>query len=207
MNSRNFAYIRVSSLSQSLNRQFDAIKKLDVVIDDRDIYTEKASGKDLNRPEWKALKRSIRKCDCLYIVSLDRIGRNKKNILEEWKWLMDNGIDIVVLDMPLLDTRKYKELNGVGELVTNLVLQILTWLAEEERTKIKQRQKEGIQSAKARNIKFGRPAIQIDNSFFATYNRWKNDEITAVKAMEVLNMKKTTFYKKVKEFESTNKVI
>lgn len=204
MSSRCYAYVRVSSKDQNLCRQLDAIRNLNIEIDERDIYVDKESGKNFDRPEWKALKRSIRAGDCLYIKELDRLGRNKAGIKEEWKWLMDNKINIVVIDMPLLDTRKYKELDGIGELVTNLVLEILSWLAEEERIKIKQRQKEGIYSAQKRNVKFGRPPLQIDDNFIKTYHRWKNGDITAVKAMELTGFKKTSFYNKVKILETTS---
>jgi DNA invertase Pin-like site-specific DNA recombinase len=123
---RNFAYLRVSSKEQNLDRQLDRIRQLNEYIDERDIYCDKESGKDFNRPEWQALKRSIRSGDTLFLHSLDRLGRNKQGILEEWEWLIKNKINIVVLDMPLLDTRKYENLDGIGELVTNLVLQILS---------------------------------------------------------------------------------
>ena len=142
MGTRNYFYARVSSKDQNENRQLDAIKNLD--IDPRDVYVDKASGKDFDRPEWNALKRSIRSGDVLFIKSIDRLGRNKTSILDQWKFLMEQGIQIVVLDMPILDTRKYAELKGVGQLITDLVLQILAWLAEEERINIKQRQKEGV---------------------------------------------------------------
>lgn len=197
---RNYAYLRVSSESQSLARQQDSIKSIET-LDERDIYIDKQSGKDFNRPEYHALKRSIRPGDVLYIKSLDRFGRNKTEILREWQWLIDNDINIVVLDMPLLDTRKYKELDGIGELVTSLVLQILSWLAEEERKNIKQRQREGIESAKLRYVKFGRPKIELTEQFKNAYQRWINGEITAVKAMKECNLKKSTFYRKVREFQ------
>lgn len=202
---RNFAYIRVSSKEQNLNRQLDAIRSLDVAIDERDIYIDKMSGKDFNRPEWQALKRSIRSGDTLFLHSLDRLGRNKQGILQEWEWLIKNKINIVVLDMPLLDTRKYAELDGIGELVTNLVLQILSWLAEEERKKIKERQREGIDAALKRGIKFGRPVVQKPKNFDEIYGKWKNGEITATKAMQILNLKRNTFYKFVKVQEEKNK--
>lgn len=198
---RNYAYLRVSSKEQNLYRQLDAISGLDVHIDERDIYIDKQSGRDFNRPEWNALKRSIRAGDTLFIKSLDRLGRNKEGILQEWKWLTDNKINVVVLDMPLLDTRKYKDLDGIGELVTNLVLQILSWLAEEERKNIKQRQREGIESAKIRGVKFGRPSIPKPKNFITIYNQWKNGEITATKAMQILNLKRNTFYKFAREQE------
>ena len=192
---RNYAYLRVSTKEQNLDRQLDAIRQLDEHIDERDIYTDKQSGKDFNRPEWQALKRSIRTGDTLFIHSLDRLGRNKAQILQEWQWLIDNNIYIVVLDIPLLDTRKYKDLDGIGELVTNLVLQILSWLAEQERTNIKVRQREGIDSALKKGTKFGRPSVQKPKNFKEIYLKWKNGEITATKAMQVLGLKRNTFYK------------
>ena len=199
MTVRNFAYIRCSSKDQSEARQLDAIKNLE--IDERDIYIEKISGKDFNRPEWIALKRTIRESDNLYIKSLDRLGRNKEKILEEWKWLMENKVNIIVIDMPILDTRKYADLKGVGQLITDLVLQILAWLSEEERINIRQRQREGIESAKLRNVKFGRPKIMINDNFAKVYSEWKNKKITARRAMEVLGFKSNTFYRRVAEFE------
>ena len=198
---RNYAYLRVSTKEQNIDRQFDAIKQLGEYIDERDIYIDKQSGKDFNRPEWQALKRSIRPGDTLFIHSLDRLGRSKKCILEEWQWLVENKIHIVVLDMPLLDTRKYAELDGVGELISSLVLQILSWLAEEERKNIKIRQREGIASAKARGVKFGRPPIPKPEEVDKVYVKWRNGEITATKAMKILNLKRNTFYKFVKEHE------
>lgn len=201
---RNFAYIRCSTKDQSESRQLDAIKGLE--IDERDIYVDKASGKDFNRPEWQALKRTIREGDTLFIKSLDRLGRNKEGILEEWKWLSKNNIHIVVLDMPILDTRKYADLNGIGDLITNLVLQVLAWLAEEERINIKQRQKEGINAAKIRNVKFGRPKINVDDSKFSKiYDQWVNKKITARRAMELLDIKANTFYRRVAEYKKINK--
>ncbi len=198
---RNYAYIRVSTKEQNINRQLDAIKQLDEHIDERDIYVDKQSGKDFNRPEWQALKRSIRPGDTLFIHSLDRLGRNKQGILKEWQWLVDNKIHIVVLDMPLLDTRKYAEMSGVGDLVVNLVLQILSWLAEQERINIKVRQREGIDSALARGVRFGRPPVPKPENFEEIYNQWKNGEITATKAMQTLGLKRNTFYKFAKEQE------
>lgn len=201
MTQRNFAYIRVSTKEQNIDRQLEAIKGLD--IDDRDVYIDKQSGKDFNRPEYQALKRSIRNGDTLFIKSLDRFGRNKQEILKEWQWLTSNKINVVVLDMPILDTRKYKELDGVGELVTTLVLQILSWLAEEERKNIKQRQREGIIVAKQKGIQFGRPKIDINDMFQEVYKQWKSGQTTATGAMKKLDMSKSTFYRRVKEYEGS----
>lgn len=197
MAARNYSYLRISSKSQKVSRQLDSIKDLD--IDERDIYIDEMSGKNFDRPAYQAMKRSIREGDTLFIKSLDRFGRNKAEILKEWQWLIDNKINIVVLDMPLLDTRRYKELDGIGELVTSLVLQILSWLAEEERKNIKSRQREGIDSAMKRGVRFGRPKIEINEDFIEAYNQWKAGEITAVEAMKLCNMKRNTFYNRVKE--------
>jgi len=161
---RNYAYIRVSTKEQNLSRQLDAIKECGIEINERDIFIDKVSGRDFNRPEYLLLKRSIRKGDLLVVTSLDRLGRNKTEILKEWEWMINNGIDIMVLDMPILNTRKYRQLDGIGELISNLVLQILTWLSQEELKNIKERQKMGIESAKKRGVKFGRPKI-IPNNF------------------------------------------
>lgn len=204
MTYRNYAYIRVSSKEQNIDRQLEAIKHLD--INERDIYIDKQSGKDFDRPEFQALKRSIREGDTLFIKSLDRFGRNKQEILNQWQWLTDNKINIVVLDMPILDTRKYKDLDGVGDLITNLILQILSWLAEEERKNIKKRQREGIDVAIAKGVKFGRPKVEINSKFEEMYTNWKSGKITAVKAMSELGMSKSTFYRRVKDYESSKKL-
>lgn len=146
---RNYAYIRVSTKEQSLSKQLDAIKECGIEINERDIFIDKCSGRDFNRPEYILLKRSIRKGDLLVITSLDRLGRSKTEILKEWEWMINNGIDIMVLDMPILNTRKYRDgLDEIGELISNLVLQILTWLSQEELKNIKERQRMGIESAK-----------------------------------------------------------
>ena len=201
---RNYAYIRVSTKEQNLSRQLDAIKECGIEINERDIFIDKASGRDFNRPEYLMLIRSIRKGDLLVITSLDRLGRNKTEIMREWEWMINNGIDIMVLDMPILNTRKYRDgLDEIGELISNLVLQILTWLSQEELKNIKERQRMGIESAKKRGVKFGRPKI-IPKNFEEVYHRWANGEITAVKAMELTGLKRNTFYNRVKEFKAKN---
>jgi len=201
---RNYAYIRVSTKEQNLSRQLDAIKECGIEINERDIFIDKASGRDFNRPEYLMLKRSIRKGDLLVITSLDRLGRNKTEIMREWEWMINNGIDIMVLDMPILNTRKYRDgLDEIGELISNLVLQILTWLSQEELKNIKERQRMGIESAKKRGVKFGRPKI-IPKNFEEVYHRWANGEITAVKAIELTGLKRNTFYNRVKEFKAKN---
>ena len=148
------------------------------------------------------MKRIIRKGDVLYIHSLDRFGRNKEEILKEWNDLTKNlEADIVVMDMPLLDTTQYKD--SLGTFIADLVLQILSWMAEEDRNRIRKSQREGIDTALKNGVKFGRPKVEISEEFVDVYNRWKAEEITAVKAMELLNLKKTTFYKLVKSHEKS----
>ncbi|MGN4544834.1 recombinase family protein [Bacillus cereus group sp. MYBK95-2] len=199
MNIRKFGYIRISTKDQNEARQIESIKKF--VTDERDIFIDKQSGRDFNRYQYQLLKRMLREEDILYIHSLDRFGRNKEGILQEWQDITQNiKAHIVVLDMPLLDTTKYKD--SLGTLITDLVLQILSWLAEEERTRIKIRQREGIDIAKKKGTHMGRPRIQITDEFISAYKDWKNGEITAVEAMRRTNMKSTTFYRIVKRYEN-----
>ncbi|MGB6407497.1 MAG: recombinase family protein [Planococcus donghaensis] len=198
MEHRKFGYIRVSSKDQNEGRQLEAMKKMG--INGRDIYLDKRSGKNFERANYQLLKRVIRKGDILYIHSLDRFGRNKEEILQEWNDLTKNiEADIVVLDMPLLDTTQYKD--SMGTFIADLVLQILSWMAEEERERIRKRQREGIDLALQNGIQFGRPTVFVSEEFKEVYRKWKAEELTAVKAMEALGFKKTTFYKIVKEYE------
>ena len=198
MDVRKFGYIRVSSKDQNEGRQVEAMKERG--IDERDIFIDKQSGKDFNRDQYQLLKRIMRKGDVLYIHSLDRFGRNKEKILEEWNDIIKHiQADIVVLDMPLLDTTQYKD--SLGTLIADLVLQILSWMAEEERKRIRTRQREGIDLALQNGVAFGRPKATVTEEFKQIYHRWKSGEMTAVKAMEELGIKKTTFYKLVKEYE------
>ncbi|MFK9119562.1 recombinase family protein [Peribacillus frigoritolerans] len=198
MDIRKFGYIRVSSKDQNEGRQLQAM--LENGLNERDIFLDKQSGKNFNRVQYQLLKRMIRKGDVLYIHSLDRFGRNKEEILQEWNDITKNiQADIVVMDMPLLDTTQFKD--SLGTFIADLVLQILSWMAEEERDRIRKRQREGIDVALQNGVPFGRPKVQVTKEFIEVYNRWKAGEVTAVKAMEELGVKKTTFYKLVKEYE------
>lgn len=200
MENKEFGYVRVSSKDQNEARQLDSMHALG--IDERDIHIDKQSGRDFNRPQYQALKLRLRKGDTLYIHSLDRLGRNKEMILNEWREITQQiKAHIVVLDMPLLDTRKYND--SIGSFVADLVLQVLSWVAEEERSKIKARQAEGIASAKAQGKHLGRPKTPITPDFLKAYEEWKSGEITAVAAMKQSNMTKATFYRKVKEYEGS----
>lgn len=193
-------YIRVSSKDQSIERQLATASKIS--IPEEYIFIERASGKDFKRPEYQLMKRMLRNRDVLYIQSLDRLGRNKQMILDEWQELIKvKKIDIVVLDMPLLNTMKYKDLNGIETLISDLILQLLSYMAEDERKRIRERQKEGITIALQNGVKFGRKKFEIDDNFIETYQEWKNHKITAVEAMQKVGMKSNTFYRRVKEYE------
>ena len=196
MNSKIFGYARVSSKEQNEERQLEAFKEFN--IDERDIYIDKQSGKDFNRENYITLKHILRENDLLVIKSIDRLGRNYSQIIEEWQDITKNiKADIVVIDMPLLDTRNNKDL--LGNFISDLVLQILSFVAEQERTFIKQRQKEGINVAKNNGVKFGRPKIEKPQNFDIVVNRWKNKEIKSKEAMEILGLKSNTFYNMLKD--------
>lgn len=202
MDVQRFGYIRVSSKDQNEGRQLEAMKEKG--IGERDIFMDKQSEKDFNRTQYQLLKRILRKGDVLYIHSLDRFGRNKEEILQEWNDITKNiQADIVVLDMPLLDTTQFKD--SLGTFIADLVLQILSWMAEEEKDRIRKRQREGIDLALQNGTAFGRPKAAITEEFEQVYNQWKSGEIKAVEAMQEIGVKKTTFYKLVKEHEGTLK--
>ena len=195
MNSKIFGYARVSSKEQNEERQLEAFKEFN--IDERDVYIDKQSGKDFNREQYNILKNVLRENDLLVIKSIDRLGRNYSQIIEEWQDITKSiKADIVVIDMPLLDTRNNKDL--LGNFISDLVLQILSYVAEQERAFIKQRQKEGINVAKNNGVKFGRPKIEKPQNFDIVVNRWKNKEIKSKEAMKLLGLKANTFYNMVK---------
>lgn len=196
MNNKIFGYARVSSKEQNEERQINAFKEMN--INERDIYIDKQSGKDFERKQYNILKNILRENDLLVIKSIDRLGRNYEMIMNEWKDITKNiKADIFVIDMPLLDTRNNKDL--LGTFISDLVLQILSYVAEQERTFSKARQKEGIESAKNKGIKFGRPKIEKPQNFDIVVNMWKNKEIKSKEAMELLNLKPNTFYTMVKD--------
>ncbi|OKL35339.1 recombinase family protein [Domibacillus mangrovi] len=198
MEVRKFGYIRVSSKDQNEGRQLEALREKGM--DERDIFLDKQSGKDFNREQYQLLKRMLRKGDVLYIHSLDRFGRNKNEILQEWNEITKViQAHIVVIDMPLLDTTQFKD--SLGTFIADLVLQILSWMAEEERERIRKRQREGIDVALKNGVAFGRPKANVTEEFKEVYDRWKAGEMTAVQAMGEVGLKKTTFYKLVKEYE------
>lgn len=193
-----FGYIRVSSRDQNEDRQLIALKEL--AIPEKNIFVDKQSGKDFQRPNYKKMVRRLKKDDLLYIKSIDRLGRNYAEILEQWRILTkDKGIDIVVLDMPLLDTRRGKDL--MGAFLSDIVLQVLSFVAENERTNIRQRQAEGIAAAKARGVRFGRPPSVLPDNFHDVYQRWKNGKITGTKAAKECGMPLSTFRYRAEIYE------
>jgi DNA invertase Pin-like site-specific DNA recombinase len=207
---REYGYARVSTKDQNEDRQLTVLR--DQGIQDDYIFVDKASGKNFDRPEYQLLKRVMREGDTLFVKSINRFGRNKQEILREWQWLIDAKIHVVVIDIPILDTRKYQELEGIGQLIMDLVLQILSWLAEEERNGIKQAQAEGIAEAKKKGKHLGRPQINLNtltpaqrNTLDTDYPLWKNNELSAVEFMKRLDLKKNTFYKVMKEFDVRRK--
>ncbi len=195
---KQFFYARVSSSDQNLDRQIDAAKGLG--IDERDIFTDKQSGKDFKREGFVALRRCLRADDVLFVKSIDRLGRNYQEIVSVWQGIVSDGIDIVVLDMPLLDTRLHKDL--LGTFISDLVLQVLSFVSQQERDNIRSRQAEGIQSAHKLGKKFGRPAAVLPSGFSSVYKDWKAGNRTAVSAFTELGLKKPTFYKLVRQYEA-----
>lgn len=194
-----YGYVRVSSKDQNEDRQLIALKE--VGVDLKNIYMDKKSGKDFDRPQYKKLLRKMKKDDLLYIKSIDRLGRNYEEILQQWRYLTkDKGIDIVVLDMPLLDTRRGKDL--MGTFLSDIVLQVLSFVAENERTNIKQRQAEGIAAAKAKGIKFGRPPLPLPDNFYEVHEAWRSKKLTLKQAAAACNMSVGTFYGKARKFEA-----
>lgn len=195
-----YGYIRVSTKEQNADRQIIAMNKLH--IQKKNLFIDKQSGKYFARPQYLKLLQKLKKDDLLYIKSIDRLGRNYSEILEQWRILTKNRkIDIVVIDMPLLDTRRGKDL--MGTFLSDIVLQVLSFVAENERTNIKQRQAEGIAAAKARGVKFGRPATPLPNNFVQVYTNWKNGKITGTAAAKLCNMPLSTFRYKAEIYEKT----
>ena len=197
---RIFGYIRVSTREQNEDRQLVAMRELR--IPERNLYIDKQSGKDFDRPQYRKLVRKLQKDDLLYVKSIDRLGRNYGEILEQWRVLTkEKGADIVVLDMPLLDTRRGKDL--MGTFLSDIVLQVLSFVAENERTNIRQRQAEGIAAAKARGVRFGRPSRPLPENYRSAYQRWKAGEITGTAAAKECGMPLSTFRYHAETYETS----
>lgn len=194
-----YGYIRVSSKDQKEDRQQIALKE--VGVERQNIYVDKQSGKDFNRPQYKKMLRKLKKDELLYIKSIDRLERNYEEIQQQWRLLTkEKGADIVVLDMPLLDTRRGKDL--MGTFLSDIVLQVLSFVAENERTNIRQRQAEGIPAAKAKGVKFGRPPKPLPHNFHEVHRAWRAKKMMLKQAAEACNMPVGTFYDKARKFEN-----
>ena len=196
MESRTYYYARVSSKEQNLDRQIDAFLSLGA--QERDIITDKESGKNLERTGYQALKNAmLRNGDTLVVKSLDRLSRNKSDIKNELQYFRDNGIRLKVIDLPTTMMQLPEGQDWVFDMVNNILIEVLGTIAEQERTTIRQRQAEGIAAAKAKGKKFGRPALVVPENWNQVYAAWKNGEITAKTAMEQTRLKRTSFYKLV----------
>ncbi len=192
-----YAYIRVSTRHQNIDRQYEEIKTLD--IDDRHIYIDKESGKDFDRTKYQKLIKKLKKDDLLIVKSIDRLGRNYHMILEEWARITKTiGADIRVLDMPLLDTR-IEGKNLVGKFISDIVLQVLSFVAENERINIKQRQAEGIRIAKEKGVKFGRPKVILPPNTNDILDKYINRELTNTIAAQLIGVSRGTFFRLVKD--------
>lgn len=197
-----YGYVRVSSIDQNEDRQL-------IVMDENkvpkgNVYIDKQSGKDFDRPQYKKLVKKLKEGDLLYILSIDRLGRNYEDIQKQWRILTkDIGIDICVIDMPLLDTRNGKDL--MGTFIADLVLQILSFVAQNERENIKKRQAQGIAAAKVKGVKFGRPEVPTPDNFGTYLSKREKRQITTAEVLKLTGLSKSTFYRKVREYKLIKK--
>ena len=194
-----FGYVRVSSQEQNEDRQLISMEQAGVP--KNNIYIDKQSGKDFNRPNYKRLMKKLRSGDTLFIKSIDRLGRNYEEILNQWRIITkEKSVDVVVIDMPLLDTRHEKNL--LGTFISDIVLQLLSYVSETERTNIKQRQAEGIAAAKKRGVKFGRPIKEMPPNFGELITQWEKKELTMQEIMKTYDMSESTFYRRMREYNA-----
>ncbi|HIY00488.1 MAG TPA: recombinase family protein [Candidatus Blautia faecipullorum] len=192
-----YGYVRVSSAEQNEDRQLVAMQEK--AVPKKNIFMDKQSGKDFERRGYKRLVKKMKAGDILYILSIDRLGRNYEEIQRQWRFLTkEKGIDICVIDMPLLDTRQGKDL--LGTFIADLVLQILSFVAQTERENIKKRQAEGIAAAKAKGVKFGRPEIPIPDDFGSIVKKWQKQQLSLQKVLEKCGMSEATFYRRLREY-------
>ena len=196
-----YGYIRVSSTDQNEDRQLIAMQSKN--IPQSHLYMDKQSGKDFQRPAYKRLVRKLKAGDLLYILSIDRLGRNYEEIQNQWRILTkEKGVDICVIDMPLLDTRNGKDL--MGTFIADLVLQILSFVAQNERENIRKRQREGIAAAKARGVQFGRPAKVLPDNFGELIRDWQKGRLTVDDIARICDISEATFYRRLREYRMVN---
>lgn len=194
--SKIYGYVRVSSVDQNEDRQMIVMQR--VGVPEANIFIDKQSGKNFDRPNYKRLIRRLKEGDLLYILSIDRLGRNYEEIQNQWRILTkEKGVDIVVIDMTLLDTRQGKDL--MGTFIADLVLQILSFVAQSEREKIKERQAQGIAAAKARGVRFGRPEKPVPDNFKALVREWEKKQLPLMDLLKQCEMSEATFYRRLRE--------
>lgn len=197
MNDKIYGYVRVSSIDQNEERQMVALAEAGVA--KKNIFMDKQSGKSFDRPQYKRLVKKLKSGDLLYVLSIDRLGRNYKEIQNHWRIITKEiGADICILDMPLLDTRQGKDL--MGTFIADLVLQILSFVAQNERENIKKRQEQGIAAAKARGVRFGRPEIPVPENFGKLVKDWEKKKTSFEETLKLCNMSEATFYRKLREY-------
>lgn len=197
-----YGYVRVSSTDQNEDRQVLALKKQNIA--EKNIYIDKLSGKDFNRPAYQKLIKTLKSGDLLYILSIDRLGRNYEEIQNQWRVLTKEiGADICVIDMPLLDTRQGKDL--MGTFIADLVLQILSFVAQSERENIRKRQMQGIAAAKAKGVRFGRPEKGLPPEFISLIRKWEKKKITLDEILKMCQISESTFYRRLREYRIKNK--
>ncbi len=197
-----YGYVRVSSIDQNEDRQLVVMNENSVPI--KNVYIDKQSGKDFDRPQYKKPVKKLKQGDLLYILSIDRLGRNYEDIQKQWRILTkDIGVDICVIDMPLLDTRNGKDL--MGTFIADLVLQILSFVAQSERENIKKRQAQGIAAAKAKGVKFGRPESPLPENFDKIIKDWDKGMLSTADVLNLCGMSESTFYRRRREYKLTHK--
>ena len=197
-----YGYVRVSSTDQNEDRQMLALRGQKIA--EKNIYADKLSGKDFNRPAYKKMIRKLKSGDLLYILSIDRLGRNYEEIQNQWRVLTKEiGADICVIDMPLLDTRQGKDL--MGTFIADLVLQILSFVAQSERENIRKRQLQGIAAAKAKGVRFGRPEKEIPPEFISFIREWEDKKIALAEILNMCQISESTFYRRLREYRIKNK--
>ena len=197
-----FGYVRVSSNEQNEDRQLLAMAAKQ--IPKENLYTDKQSGKDFERPSYQKLVKKLKAGDLLYVLSIDRLGRNYRDIQDQWRILTKEiGVDICVLDMPLLDTRNGKDL--MGTFIADLVLQILSFVAQNERENIRKRQEQGIAAARLRGVKFGRPEVPLPEDFAAIVQAWEKGALSTADALQKCKMSESTFYRRRREYQIKRK--
>lgn len=197
-----YGYVRVSSTDQNEDRQMIALSEVGVL--KKNIFMDKMSGKDFERPQYQKLLKKLKPDDLLYVLSIDRLGRNYEEIQKQWRIITkEKNVDVCVIDMPLLDTRQGKDL--MGTFIADLVLQILSFVAQSERENIKKRQAEGIAAAKAKGVRFGRPEKNVPDNFGSLIKQWELKKLPLPEVLKQCNMSEATFYRRLREYRLIHK--